>query len=129
MVRHRTLQCILVFVGLAFVACLYPLSGALTHLSSTDISRGDQMILGIYVPIGFFLLMAARKPAAHRALIACIGFSNLAHVLVMVIQDVHDGSLRDDAVAFAVMAILSAAMILLLPATREREQASAVGAL
>ena len=129
MVRHRALQCLLIIVGLGFLAGLYPLSGALMHLSTTDISRGDQMILGIYVPFGIFLLMAVRNPIAHRTLIACIGFSNLCHVAVMVIQDVHDGSLRNDWLSFLLIAGVSAALILLLPAKEAKQRISAAGAL
>ncbi len=128
MVRHRVLQVLLVLLGLALLSGLYPLLGALIHWRTTNISAADQMILGIYAPIGVFLLLAARAPGEHRSLILCIGWSNLAHDAVMVVQGIHAGSLRQDWLAFAVIAVVSVALIALLPARQAGGRAVAASA-
>lgn len=51
-----------------------------------------QMIQGIYAVLGIFLLIAARKPAAHRSLIAFTAWSSAAHALIMARQALVDGS-------------------------------------
>ena len=115
MARHRALQVLLVILGVGLVAGLYPLQGALRNLGHTDISRGDQMILGIYFPIGIFLLLAVRNPVAHRSLIRAFGWSTLAHMTVMLMQAHYDHSLRDDAPPLIVISLLSVALIALTP--------------
>jgi hypothetical protein len=69
MIRERALKILLVLSGLACLAGLYPLSGALRDGVATTINRQDQMILGIYISLGVFLLIAARDPREHRSLI------------------------------------------------------------
>ena len=46
--RKRVLQVLLLLVGAAFTLGLYPLVTSLLHPGG--VSRGDQMILGIYFP-------------------------------------------------------------------------------
>lgn len=129
MFRLRALQFVMVLVGLGFLACLYPLVTSLLTGVGTDVSRGDQMILGIYFPIGVFMLMAVRNPSAHRSLIACVGWSNLGHVTVMIIQGLQHGDLRGDLPGFSAIAVISAALILLLPAKQAADRARTAGAL
>jgi len=62
MIRERALKILLVLSGLACLAGLYPLIGALREGVATTINRQDQMILGIYISLGVFLLIAARDP-------------------------------------------------------------------
>ena len=113
--RDRTLKVLLVCLGIALLGCIYPLSGALLHPRTTDISLGDQMILGIYFPFGVFMLMAARDPRAHRSLIAAFGWSTLAHVGVMVRQSLTAGTLAGDALPLGLLALLAIALLVLLP--------------
>lgn len=58
--RART-WVLLVLSGLACLAGLYPLTGALRDGVATKINRKDQMILTIYISLGVFLLIAARN--------------------------------------------------------------------
>lgn len=67
MIRERALKVLLVLSGLACLAGLYPLTGALRDGVATTINRQDQMILGIYISLGVFLLIAARNPRQHTA--------------------------------------------------------------
>jgi hypothetical protein len=58
MIRERALKVLLVLSGLVCLAGVYPLAGALRDGVATTISRQDQMILGIYISLGVFLLIA-----------------------------------------------------------------------
>ena len=116
MTRQRALQILLVFTGLVCLAGLYPLTGALRDGAASTINRQDQMILGIYIVLGAFLLSAARNPRDHRSLILFAGWSTLAHDAVMIVQGLQHHDLRADAVPFAVIATLGLALIALAPA-------------
>ncbi len=126
MIRERALQVILVLTGLACVAGLYPLSGALRDGVATTINRQDQMILSIYIALGVFLLIAARNPRQHRSLILFAGWSTLAHDGVMIIQGIQYHDLRADLLGFAIIAVIGLALVGLTPAKQPR--ASAAGA-
>lgn len=126
MIRERALQVLLILVGLACLAGLYPLAGALRDGPATTINRQDQMILSIYVSLGVFLLIAARNPRGHRSLILFAGWSTLAHDGVMIAQGIQYHDLRGDLVGFVIVAVIGLALIALTPARQAR--ASAVGA-
>ena len=122
--RERALKILLVLVGLALVAGIYPLVTSLLHLRNSQVSAGDQMILGIYFPIGVFLLLAVRDPSANRSLIACFAWSTLAHDAVMVVQAFQGGSQREDLPPLVVIGIICAALIVLTPAKPSAARAS-----
>ena len=128
MTRERALKALLVLVGLALMAGIYPLSGALLHPHQTDISLGDQMILGIYFPIGIFLLLAARNPGENRSLIVCFGWSTLAHMAVMIWQAIQAGSLRGDLPPLGLITVISVVLLALAPSRPLSEHVSAVSA-
>jgi hypothetical protein len=126
MIRERVLQVLLVLSGSVCLAGLYPLTGALREGPATTINRQDQMILGIYISLGVFLLIAARNPRQHRSLILFAGWSTLAHDAVMIVQGIQYHDLRNDLLGFAIIAIIGLALIALTPAREAR--ASVVGA-
>ena len=126
MIRERALKILLVLSGLACLAGLYPLIGALREGVATTINRQDQMILGIYISLGVFLLIAARDPREHRSLILFAGWSTLAHDSVMIVQGVQYHDLRGDLLGFAIIAVIGLALIALAPAKQAR--ASSAGA-
>ncbi|HEY0702537.1 MAG TPA: DUF6632 domain-containing protein [Candidatus Acidoferrales bacterium] len=126
MIRERALQIILVLSGLLCVTGLYPLIGALRDGVASGIARQDQMILGIYIALGVFLLLAALKPRENRSLILFAGWSTLAHDAVMIVQGVQYRDLRSDAVGYAIAAVIGVALIALAPP--KQTQASAVAA-
>jgi Family of unknown function (DUF6632) len=70
--RERALKVVMVLVGLLFVAAIYPMAMFLWHPSPSD-DTGDTMMLSLYFTLGVFLLVASRKPSAHRSLIAFHG--------------------------------------------------------
>lgn len=115
MTRLRALKILLVLVGLALLAGIYPLATSLLHPQLNQVSAGDQMILGIYFPIGIFLMLAVRNPSANRSLIACFAWSTLAHDAVMVVQAFQSGTVRDDLPSLGVIGIICIALLVLAP--------------
>ena len=75
--QERVLQVLLVLVGLFFIAGIYPLLTSIPQHQQSD--YGDQMMLAVYFVLGVFLLLAVRRPAAHRSLISFTGWGTLAH--------------------------------------------------
>ncbi|MDI3313053.1 MAG: hypothetical protein QJR12_01850 [Mycobacterium sp.] len=52
------------------------------------------MLLGIYVTLGVFLLVAARNPLAHRSLIWFTAVSSIVHGAIMAAEAVADATER-----------------------------------
>lgn len=69
-----------------------------------------QMIAGIYVVLGVFLIIAANNPPAHRSLIAFTAWSSLVHAAIMAVQamgDSHEhGHLVGDVPALVLVAVV-----------------------
>jgi len=112
--RTRYLSIALVVVGLIFVFGIYPLtiiwpSGWAWH---TGQSHYLQMILGIYVTLGVFLLIASRNPLANLSLIWFTVWSSAVHGGIMAVQALSNpqfrGHLWGDVLAlFVVAAVLA----------------------
>ena len=115
MIRERALKVVLAIVGLALLAGLYPLAGAIRDTRHSAISLADQMILGILFPFGIFMLLAIRNPAANRTLIIAFAWSNLVHMTVMFVQAMQGGTLRADAPPQALFALVSVILLALAP--------------
>ena len=87
--RERALRFALVFFGLLFVFGVYPLMMYLWPGGwrwQPHQSEYEQMIVGLYATLGVFLLMASRRPAEHRSLIAFTAWSSLVHGVIMTVQ-------------------------------------------
>jgi hypothetical protein len=87
--RERALQVVLRLVGLIFLVGVYPLMMFLWPSGwrwQPHQPEYEQMILGVYATLGVFLLIASRRPAEHRSLIAFAAWSSLAHAGIMVVQ-------------------------------------------
>ena len=90
--REKYLKMALVAFGVIF--CLvYPIglvwpSGWLWHGGQG--SYYLQMICGIYVTLGIFLIRAASNPAEHASLISFTVWSSIVHGLIMAVQAVGD---------------------------------------
>jgi hypothetical protein len=109
MIRERALKTVLVLVGLIFVALVYP-------LVAMGLDESLQMMLSVYVTLGVFLLLAARKPAAYRSVIAFAAWSSVAHAAVMFVQAVYDVPERIHfLIGVAAMVIIGVALIALSP--------------
>jgi peptidoglycan/LPS O-acetylase OafA/YrhL len=113
MKQERVLQVLLVLIGLFFVAGIYPLLTSLPQHRQSD--YGDQMMLAVYFVLGVFLLLAARRPTAHRSLITFAGWGTLAHDAVMAVQASQLKQLRSELLPVIVVALLCVALIALVP--------------
>jgi hypothetical protein len=121
--RERLTQIVLVIVGLINLSLIYFLYMDLRHSSwlLEQKNECEPMFLSFFIPVGVFLLMAARRPSEHRSMIALAAWWNIAHGVVMAIQTVEariHGVHRDftDVVVFIV---IGGVLLALLPAKRE----------
>jgi hypothetical protein len=113
MSKKLVLQILLVLVGLFFVAGIYPLLTSIPQHQQSD--YGDQMMLAVYFVLGVFLLLAVRRPAEHRSLVAFTGWGTLAHDAVMAVQAAQLKQLRSELLPLTVVGILCIALIALAP--------------
>ena len=90
MKRERLTQIVLVLVGLVDVSMIYFLYLDLRHSSwlLTQKNECDPMFLSFFIPVGVFLLLAARRPDEHRSMMALAAWWNISHGAVMAIQTV-----------------------------------------
>jgi hypothetical protein len=69
-----------------------------------------QMIAGIYAVLGVFLIIAAKKPEAHRSLISFTIWSSVVHATIMGVQAVGDkhegGHLMGDVSALVLVGVV-----------------------
>jgi hypothetical protein len=116
------LSALLIFSGLTFIVGvpllmrLWPAGFAWTPRQS----EYEQMILGVYVTLGIFLLLAARAPARHRSLILFAGWSSVIHGAIMGIQSVVDATERTHLIG-DVPALLILGFVLVALAPRQTE--------
>ena len=111
--RERALKVLLVLVGLFFTAALIP---TWNGIRGADPNTGDTMQMAIYATLGVFLLLAVRKPAAYRSVIAFAAWSSFAHAVTM-------GSLGFEMpplkagfiIASIILVVIGAALLALLP--------------
>ena len=129
MKRERTLQVVLVVVGLLFVAGVYPIVDGLLHVNAADTGNmGDDMMLSLYVTLGVFLLLAVRNPAAHRSVIAFAAWSSFAHAIVMSTLGFEVPPERTGFLwGSAVLVVIGIVLLVLLPAKRIELVEASVG--
>jgi cbb3-type cytochrome oxidase subunit 3 len=123
MKRERLTQIVLVIIGLFNLAVLYFLCKQLWH--SSWLVKGTNeigpMFNSFFVPVGVFLLIAARRPSEHRSMIALVAWWNIFHGTVMAIQTVEGWSygrhrnFADVIVCF----VFGLALLAVLPAKQE----------
>jgi len=124
MLRERALKIVLVVVGLFFSAAIYPAIGGLSDPAHSD--TGDTMMMGLYVALGIFLLIAVRNPSAHRSLIAFAAWSSFAHAVVMSVLGFEIASQRIGFLAgSAVLVVIGVVLIVLAQGTRSGQQTAA----
>jgi hypothetical protein len=127
MKRERTLQVVLVVVGLFYCFWGYLLFDALRHYTSghNDVMP---MFLSLNTALGPCLLLAVKQPAKHRLMIAYGAWSSLAHGFTMTIQSAeaaaHGMHRKDSPQDIVIFVAIGLALLALLPA----KQASPAGA-
>ena len=110
--KRRYLQITLVLIGSVFLL-LYPLmqlwpSGWVWLPRQYEY---EQMMIGVYATLGFFLIWASLRPEAHLSLIWFTFWSSLVHGIIMGVQAVIDPAERghlvgDVAALFIAVALL-----------------------
>jgi hypothetical protein len=129
MKRERTLQVVLVLVGLFYSFWGYLLFDALWHPSwlngHTDVMP---MFLSLNAALGPCLLLAVKQPAKHRLMIAYGAWSSLAHGFTMTIMSAqavaHGMHRKDSPQDIVIFVAIGVALLALLPA----KQTSPAGA-
>jgi len=128
-------QVILGLVGLVFVALVYPLGSDLWHakwLVQMNNNECEPMFLSFFVVLGLFLLLAVKKPSAHRSLIAFAAWWSLFHATVMAVQTIEawNRGIHRDYTDVVIAGIIGAVLLSVTPTEREaaahRESASSV---
>ena len=117
--RERVLKVVLVIVGLLLIAAVYPLFLFWRQQPSLA------MMLSLYVPMGVFLLLAARNPSEHRSLILYAAWANIAHATVMGVQGASRVIARRELLGVALFLVIGIALIALAPKKQAAERASA----
>jgi hypothetical protein len=98
--RTRYLRIALRLVGLIFILGIYTLiivwpSGWSWHTGPSHyLPHYLQMLLGVYVTLGVFLLIASRNPLAHLSLIWFTVWSSVVHAAIMAAQSSMDSAQR-----------------------------------
>ena len=123
MKRERLLQIVLVIVGLLNLAQIYFLFKDLWHSSWLLEGKCEvgPMFLSFFIPVGVFLLLAARRPSEHRSMIALAAWWNISHGAVMAIQTVEawiHGVHRNFADVIVCL-VIGVVLLAFLPAKRE----------
>ena len=123
MKRERLTQIVLVIVGLLNLAQIYFLYTDLRH-SSWLLERKSEihpMFLSFFIPVGVFLLIAARRPSEHRSMIALAAWWHISHGTVMAIQTVEawNHSVQRNFTDVILFLVIGGVLLALLPAKRE----------
>ncbi|MGB9199045.1 MAG: DUF6632 domain-containing protein [Terriglobales bacterium] len=120
---ERLTQIVLVIVGLFNLAQIYFLYTDLRH--SRWLLEGKSeihpMFLSFFIPVGVFLLMAARRPSEHRSMIALVAWWHISHGAVMAIQTVEawNHGVHRNFADVIVMLVIGVVLLATLPAKRE----------
>jgi hypothetical protein len=117
--RELALKVVLILVGLFFTAAVMP---TWNGIRGADPNTGDTMQMALYATLGIFLLLAVRKPAAYRSVIAFAAWSSFAHAVTMGSLGFEMPPLKEGfIIASLVLVVIGATLLALLPkATTER---------
>src|SRR5450755_14738 len=81
----------------------------------------EPRFLSFFIPVGVFLLLAARRPSEHRSMIALAAWWNISHGGVMAIQTVEAWihGIHRNFIDVIVVLVIGVVLFALLPAKRE----------
>jgi hypothetical protein len=121
--RERILQIFLVVLGILFIALIYPLYTDLWHARwlLKMHNETEPMFLSFFIALGPFLLLAAKKPSAHRSLIVFTAWWNLAHAAVMTIETVQawNRGVHRNFADVVIVGAIGLILLVLVPARRD----------
>ena len=121
--RERALQIVLLVVGLFFSAAFLPLIWGLRGPAGSD--TGDTMMMSLYLTLGIFLLLAVRRPAEHRSIIAFAAWSSFAHAVTMGTQGLEMPSMRQGfLIGSGVLVVIGVTLLVLAPGKKRLEVAA-----
>jgi hypothetical protein len=116
---HRLLflRIALIVIGLTFIFGLYPLT--VVWPSGWAWGQGHShylmMLIGVYVTLGVFLIIASRNPYTHKDIIWFAVWLNVVHGAIMGVQAINDaaerGHLIGDVPALFLIAIILAVLM------------------
>ena len=86
----------------------------------------EPMFLSFFVGLGLFLLLAVKRPAAHRSLVIFAAFSSLFHALVMTFEtmEAYSHGVRRDYKDVVIAAIFGVVLLAAIPPKPEGAAAS-----
>lgn len=123
MKRERLTQIVLVIVGLINLSMIYFLYLDLRHSNWLLVKKNecDPMFLSFFIPVGAFLLIAAKRPSGHRSMIAVVAWWNISHGSVMAIQTVeaHIHDVHRDFTDVILFIVIGSVLLALLPAKQK----------
>ncbi len=123
MKRERLTQIVLVIVGLLNLAPIYFLYLDLWHSSWLLQGKCEcgPMFLSFFIPVGVFLLIAAKRPSEHRSMIALAAWWHISHGAVMAIQSLQawNHGLHRNFADVIINILIGVVLLALLPAKRE----------
>ena len=95
--KHKYLRAALYVFGVIFVVGVPAMMMLSDRWSWTPPQyEYEQMIMGIYVTLGVFLILAAKNPLAHASLIWFTIWSSIVHGGIMLVQAIVDQTDRDN---------------------------------
>ncbi len=130
----RVRQIIVAVIGLFYVGLLYPLYTDLWHskwLLQMNNEECEPMFITFFVALGFFLLLAARKPVEYRLVILFAAWHSLAHSATMVIQtfEAYSHGVRRDYKDVIIAAIIGVVLLVLVPSKQGQRSQDSVGSI
>ena len=121
--KERLTQIVLVIVGLLNLSVIYFLYMDLRHSSwlLEQKNEVEPMFLSFFIPVGVFLLLAAKRPSEHRSMIALAAWWNISHGVVMAIQTVEARiqGVHRNFIDVVVTIVIGSVLLALLPAKRD----------
>lgn len=126
--RLRALRVALWITGVAFVVGLPLLTRVwpAAWMWEPRQPEYEQMILGVYVTLGVFVLLAARNPLQHLSLIWFTAWSSLVHGGIMAVQALVDPAERANLIGdVPVLLLIGLVLAVLTPRRGEVPQSSA----
>ena len=121
--RERILRVALVLVGLFYIWMLYPLATDLWQSKWLLVMQNETepMFLSFFITLGVFLLLAARRPPAHRLLITFAAWHSIAHASVMTVQTIEawDHGVHRDFTDVVLFGAIGGILLALVPKREE----------
>ena len=132
MKRERALRVVLMVVGLFYCVYGYILFDDLWHLRwLSGHSDVMPMFLSLNMALGVCLLVAVKRPAKHRLMIAYGAWSSLAHAFTMTImsaQALANGTHRKDSPQdIVIFVVIGVTLLALLPAKQPSPAGAPIG--